>query len=311
MNGAGNDFIFINNFEEKLNLDILPDLARKLCDRKTGIKNNEANDGGLAGADGSSRIGADGMMVIDQADGDADFKMRFYNSDGSIGEMCGNGARCTCRYGYEHGFSGETQTIETVAGIVTGERIDESLYKIKLNNPSRFDLDYPIEIDGVRYECSYVELGNPGIPHAVIPYKNLKDEDEDRLRELGRKIRYSEAFYKGVNVNFYEVIGNGEKSCKSGTGSGRPYIYERTYERGVEDMTLACGTGTASTVLVLTEKGIVDGRNVHVNMRGGELIIDWNKKDLYLTGPTEIEYVKISDFTHQQLDCIRSRHVLT
>ncbi len=95
--------------------------------------------------------------------------MLFFNSDGSVGEMCGNGARCICRYGYENGLAGETQTVETTAGIVTGQRIDQRLYRIRLNDPTTVKLDSPVEIDGVRYPCSYVELGDPGIPHAVVP----------------------------------------------------------------------------------------------------------------------------------------------
>ena len=90
--------------------------------------------------------------------------MLFYNSDGSVGEMCGNGARCICRYGYENGLAGETQTVETTAGIVTGRRIDQRLYRIRLNDPTTVRLDSPVEADGVTYVCSYVELGDPGLP---------------------------------------------------------------------------------------------------------------------------------------------------
>lgn len=298
MNGAGNDFIIINNLAEHLPLDVFPELAIKLCDRKTGLGSESVPvDMCHIGADSGEspvRIGADGMMVVDEADGicgenadecvtgsKADFKMRFYNSDGSVGEMCGNGARCICRFGYENGLSGEKQAVETIAGIVTGERIDGVIYKIKLNSPGRLDTDVTIDVDGTEYKCAYVELGNPGIPHCVIEYPGLKNADEDELRELGRKIRYNEAFYKGANVNFYETGDN---------AGGQVDIFERTYERGVEDFTLACGTGTGSLVVALTAKGIVDGRDVHVQMRGGELVIDWDGTDLYLTGPTEVEF---------------------
>ena len=116
MNGAGNDFIIINNIEEHIPIDKLGKLAKTLCTRRMSI-------------------GADGLMVVDKADGDADYKMRFYNADGSMGEMCGNGARCICRYGYENGLAGEIQTIETTAGIVKGERISERMYKVRLNDP--------------------------------------------------------------------------------------------------------------------------------------------------------------------------------
>ncbi len=256
MNGAGNDFIIINNIEEKLPEECFGSLAKAVCERHLSI-------------------GADGLMVVDTPDGDADYKMRFYNSDGSTAGMCGNGARCICRYGYETGLAGERQTIETTAGIVTGERISERLYKIRLNDPGVVKLVYPIEVDGTEYDCSYVELGNPGIPHAVVPVKDLKSRDENELRELGRKMRWHTAFPKGANVNFYEITGD-------------HLVYERTFERGVEDFTYACGTGTGSMVIVLRMKGLSDGRDVHVQMTGGELIIDSTEKDLFLTGPTNI-----------------------
>lgn len=267
MNGAGNDFIIINNMEERLPVEKLGALAKTVCERHMSV-------------------GADGLMVIDTPEGDADYKMRFYNSDGSMGEMCGNGARCICRYGYENGLAGEVQTVETTAGIVTGERISERMYKIRLNDPGVVKLDYPIEVDGTTYECSYVELGDPGIPHAVVPMKELRNQDENELRELGRKMRFHKAFPKGANVNFYEVIGDHE-------------VYERTFERGVEDFTYACGTGTGSMVTVLRLKGLTDGKDVHVKMTGGELIIDSTDTDLYLTGPTNI--VAKGEITDEEL----------
>lgn len=261
MNGAGNDFLVLNNLEEHLPAGVLPQLARTLCERHLSI-------------------GADGLMVVDAPAQGGDYKMLFFNSDGSVGEMCGNGARCICRYGYENGLAGETQTVETTAGIVTGQRIDSRLYKIRLNDPTTVKLDFPVEVDGVRYACSYVELGDPGIPHAVVPYHDLKNADENELRELGRAIRWHSAFPKGANVNFYEI-----------TGEDR--LFERTFERGVEDFTYACGTGTGSLVTVLALQGKVSGHHVKVDMTGGQLIIDTVREgsritDLYLTGPTNI-----------------------
>ena len=132
MNGAGNDFIILNNLMEKLPESVFPAIARTLCERHMSI-------------------GADGLMVVDAPTQGGDYRMRFYNSDGSVGEMCGNGARCICRYGYETGLAGETQTVETTAGIVTGQRIGQRLYRIRLNDPTALRLDYPVEVDGVRY----------------------------------------------------------------------------------------------------------------------------------------------------------------
>ena len=257
MNGAGNDFVVLNNLEEHLPVDALPGIARTLCERRMSI-------------------GANGLMVVDAPTQGGDYKMLFFNSDGSVGEMCGNGARCICRYGYENGLAGERQTVETTAGIVTGQRMDQRLYRIRLNDPTTVKLDCPVVVDGVQYACSYVELGNPGIPHAVVPYHDLKNADENELRELGRAIRWYSAFPKGANVNFYE-----------------DRIFERTFERGVEDFTYACGTGTGSLVTVLTLQGKVSGHGVKVDMTGGQLIIDAQRDhsriaSLYLTGPTNV-----------------------
>lgn len=261
MNGAGNDFIILNNLEEHLPHEALPGIARTLCERRLSI-------------------GADGLMVVEAPTQGGDFRMLFYNSDGSVGEMCGNGARCICRYGYENGLAGEVQAVETTAGLVTGRRISQRLYRVRLNDPTTIKLDCPVEVDGVRYSCSYVELGNPGLPHAVVPYHNLQNADEHDLRELGRAIRWSPVFPKGANVNFYEL-----------TGEDR--IFERTFERGVEDFTYACGTGTGSVVAVLTLQGRVSGQGVQADMTGGTLVIDADRThsqitELYLTGPTNI-----------------------
>ncbi len=261
MNGAGNDFIIINNMNGDIPNSKWPEIAKIICERHLSV-------------------GADGLMVVEKADGNADFKMLFYNSDGSMGEMCGNGARCICRYGYEHGLAGETQTIETTAGIVTGERIDKLHYRIRLNDPSIVKLDMTVHVNDNPYKCSYVELGNPGIPHVVVEIPDLEIYPHHKLFNLGRSLRYHPEFPKGANVNFYEI-------------KGTDLLFERTYERGVEDFTYACGTGTGSVVTVLTLKGLVSGKDVHVHMQGGELIIDAEQengqiKNLYLTGPTNM-----------------------
>ncbi|MEY8260499.1 diaminopimelate epimerase [Oscillospiraceae bacterium 50-60] len=261
MNGAGNDFLILNNLEEHIPEEAFPRLARTLCERHLSI-------------------GADGFMVVEAPTQGGDYKMLFFNSDGTMGEMCGNGARCICRYGCEAGLAGEVQQVETTAGLVTGERIDQRRYRVRLNDPTTIRLDCPVEVDGVTYPCAYVELGNPGLPHAVVPFQDLREADRDKLRELGRKLRWHPAFPKGANVNFYELIGEDQ-------------ICEHTFERGVEDFTYACGTGTGSVVTVLTLQGRVSGHNVRAQMPGGELVIDVERDgdritDLYLTGPTNI-----------------------
>ena len=263
MQGAGNDFIIINNMEEKLPVEKLGTLAKRICTRRLSI-------------------GADGLMVVDAPTEGGDYKMRFYNADGSLGEMCGNGARCIARYGYENGLAGIMQRVETTAGLVIGERIDERQYRIRLNDISKINIDEKITVDGIERTYSYVELGNPGLPHVVMEIPGLSTMDKEELRLLGKELRYSEKFPKGANVNFYEI-------------TGEDTFVELTYERGVEDFTMACGTGTGSVVSVLTEKNLVSGNDVRVSVPGGELFITIKKdsegggtKDIFLTGPTNI-----------------------
>ena len=238
MNGAGNDFIIIDNRVEKIPHEKMPSVAKTLCERHLSI-------------------GADGFMVV-EASSKADYRMLFYNSDGSIGEMCGNGARCIARYGYENGLAGDVQRIETDSGIVVGHRMDQRFYKVRLNDVTlleRRDLD----VDGRTYECTYVELGTPGLPHAVVPIHGLADY---------------------------------------------PHVTVRTWERGVEDFTYACGTGSGSVATVLTLAGKASGRNVRIDMPGGRLFIDVERTgehvdNLYLTGPTNI--VCKGDVTDEEL----------
>lgn len=243
-------------------MERLPEIAKKLCHRQLSI-------------------GADGLMAVESSD-IADYKMLFYNSDGSAGEMCGNGARCICRYGYECGLAGETQVVETASGTVIGRRIDERNYRTRLTEPTVIIPEMDIVVDGEMLSCGYVELGTPGLPHAVVHMPGLRSIDEHELFVLGRKIRWNSAFAKGTNVNFYDIDENGS-------------IFERTFERGVEDFTYACGTGTASLAVILTVRGITDGNNVPVDMVGGRLTIQVMKENdedgigtVYLTGPTNM-----------------------
>ena len=137
-----------------------------------------------------------------------------------------------------------------------------------------------MEAAGKPWPCSYIELGDPGLPHAVVPYPGLKDKTMDELRPLGRSLRWHPAFPKGANVNFCDVTGPDQ-------------VVELTYERGVEDFTYACGTGTGSMVLALTLKGLVSGEDVVVTVPGGTLRVTVDRegttvKSLWLTGPTNI-----------------------
>lgn len=245
--GAGNDFILLPDFEERISDGDIPALARKLCHRENGRN-------------------VDGFMLLRRS-GEADCRMLFYNSDGSEAEMCGNGARCLCRFLHDYGFAGETQRIVTPAGMVLGQRLSEDQYRIRLNRPI---------VSQILEEMSYVELGDPGIPHVILP----RPEGLDRagLRDYARKLRYDPRFPKGANVNLYRLTGENALELL-------------TYERGVEDFTLACGTGTGATVYALTCLGKLSGRNTEVRNEGGTLHVDViaeaDAVSLYLTGPAE------------------------
>ncbi len=260
MNGAGNDFIILNDMDDIIPDERLSNIAKTLCERHMSI-------------------GADGLMVVRPAEDGGDYRMLFFNADGGEAEMCGNGARCICRYGYENGLAGETQHVETMSGTVTGRRITSRQYRVRLNGPTVLDTDRPVEINGVRYPCVYIELGTPGLPHAAVPYAGLQAADENALRALGRALRYHPAFPKGANVNFYDPL-------------GQDHVCLRTYERGVEDFTYACGTGTAAVALALKVQGKLRTGALRADSAGGTLFVDIMQESgayaLYLTGPTNI-----------------------
>ena len=247
MNGAGNDFMVMD--ARGMTLDFSA-LAIELC----------------------KLTGADGFMAVDHSD-IADFRLHFYNSDGTRGEMCGNGARCICRFAHELGIVGDEMTIQTDAGLVPGWRIDENQYRVKLNNPGVLDLHRKGEI-------AYAELGNPGVPHAVYEYTGDLWANADALREQFRSLRHDPAFPKGANVNFYQTIGENE-------------VRVLTFERGVEDFTLACGTGTGSVAVTMFLQGQLTGNCLTAHNRGGTLRVTLGAENgivnsILLEGPTEI-----------------------
>ena len=250
MNGAGNDFMVVD--ARGLSLDF-PALTRKLC----------------------AITGADGFMAVDQAE-EGDFRLHFYNADGSRGEMCGNGARCICRFAWENGIAGQEMTVQTDAGLVYGRRLSESVYRVRLNNPGILDLHRKGDI-------AYVELGTPGVPHAVAQYRGDLWADKESLKETMRALRYDPAFPKGANVNFYTWLGPEE-------------VKILTFERGVEDFTLACGTGSGSLACALRAAGQLPGGFLTVHNPGGTLAVTVQGpgdsiEELWLEGPTQVEKV--------------------
>ena len=210
-------------------------------------------------------------MAVDFSDV-ADFRLHFYNSDGTRGEMCGNGARCICRYAYDNGIAGETMTVQTDAGIVYGQRLTRDIYRVQLNNPGVADLHR-------RQDAAYIELGNPGVPHSVTHIPGLDWEKRDELRGYARSLRFAPEFPKGANANLYDWMDD-------------TTIRILTFERGVEDYTLACGTGSASTAVALWMQGKVPDGHLTVKNPGGDLAVTIEGADavekLFLEGPTEV-----------------------
>ena len=247
MSGAGNDFMVIDARGRQLDFSAM---AKSLC----------------------RAYGTDGFMATDVS-GIADFKLHFYNADGTRGEMCGNGARCICKFAYEHGLAGEKMSVETDAGIVYGWRLDENRYRVQLNNPGIADLQrHP--------NAAYIELGTPGVPHSVTELPTLDWADRDALRPVFLELRHAPHFPKGVNVNMYRWL-------------SETTVRILTFERGVEDYTLACGTGSASVTAALWLQGKVPGGHLRVENPGGtlEVTIEGDAGQisaLYLEGPAEV-----------------------
>ncbi len=212
MSGAGNDFIVIDNRLPVVQVEDLSVFAARVCARRMSV-------------------GADGLILLEESER-ADFKWQFFNADGSRGEMCGNGARCAARFAYLQGWVGSRMAFETDAGIIKAE-VENDQVKIEMTPPSMVELGRRLEFSGGELDFSFV---NTGVPHVVVKVDDLAAVD---VLGLGREIRNHEVFQPaGTNVNFI--------ACDR---QGRWAI--RTYERGVEEETLACGTGSAAAALVL------------------------------------------------------------
>ncbi len=214
MNGAGNDFVMLDNRD--LALQLSGQTIAQLCDRHRGV-------------------GADGVLLVEPAANGADFKMRYYNADGGEAEMCGNGARCFARYVNRlHGDNLDSVKFETLAGLISAECIDGQV-RINMSAPHSLKLNQQLQVAG---ETLTVHSINTGVPHAVVFADDLENTE---VHKLGAGLRYHEAFApKGTNANFVKLLGPGSISI-------------RTYERGVEGETLACGTGMVACALIAHE----------------------------------------------------------
>lgn len=256
MSGSGNDFIIIDNRNNIVDENGLSNFIAKVCRRKMAV-------------------GADGMILVGDTDS-ADFKWRFFNSDGSVAEMCGNGARCVARFAYLNDIAGSNMSFETLAGLVKAEVIGEHV-KVKMTDPLELKTDYTIELKNGLVSISSI---NTGVPHVVVVKDSIDDVD---IVKIGREIRYHDQFSPaGTNVNFVCHI-------KDNT------IAIRTYERGVEDETLACGTGAAASAIVMANKMNLDSPLSILTRSGGYLNIFFKEKegqysDIYLEGDARIIY---------------------
>jgi diaminopimelate epimerase len=239
--GTGNDFIIIDNRNHLIQLS--SEQVNKLCNRKFGI-------------------GADGLMLLQEKDG-FDFEMMYYNADGNIGSMCGNGGRCLVQFAYDCGIHKNQYLFIASDGVHIAEFETNGWVRLKM-----------IDVENVVDQNGHFIL-NTGSPHYVKPVNNIM---ELNAFAEGRKIRNSTAFAKeGINVNFVEVTGN-------------DHIAVRTYERGVEDETLSCGTGVTAAALVNAhnENGF---NRIEVKTLGGRLAVEFDKHEeakftnIWLCGP--------------------------
>lgn len=257
MSGCGNDFIIIDNRSPVIEEEDLCAFIIGICRRKMSV-------------------GADGIILIENSDA-VDFKWRFYNSDGSLAEMCGNGARCVARFAYLNGITGPDMSFETLAGVVSASVSETGLVKIKMTDPQNLVMDRTLILNSGKYDVSTV---NTGVPHAVMIVDNI---NETPVKEMGKEIRFHPDFAPaGTNVNFVSV---------------RPdkIVAVRTYERGVEDETLACGTGCVASALIMARKfGLASPVNL-LTRSGGTLRIYFNPHqgtyaDVYMEGDARVIY---------------------
>ena len=256
MNGSGNDFILIDNMNGLIKDKELSQFVERVCRR-------------------SESVGADGVILVTRSDR-YDFGWRFLNADGGEVEMCGNGGRCVSRFAFLKGIAGQKMTFETLAGPISAE-VEGRTVKILMPGPKGLDMD--IDLEG-HQGWKTVDFINTGVPHVVVQVEDIYSHP---VTEQGRVIRYHVLFSpEGTNANFMRQIGQDQLEI-------------RTYERGVEDETLACGTGAIACALVASNRGMVSSP-VKVRTRGGEdLIIHFQRSggsfdEVWLEGNTSIVY---------------------
>ena len=254
INGCGNDFILIDNRDDLIAEEDKGRLVERICRRRESV-------------------GADGLILVENSE-KYDFAWRYFNADGGEVEMCGNGGRCVARFAYLKGIAGPKMTFDTLAGPISAE-VTGRIVKVLMPLPTGLQLD----IDLARNpQWQSVDFINTGVPHVVVQVDDLGPHP---VKEEGRGIRYDDLFSpEGTNANFMKVIG---ADC----------LEVRTYERGVEDETLACGTGAIASALTASARGKVRSP-VKVRTRGGEELQIYFDKDgesfnrVWLEGNTSI-----------------------
>ncbi|MEA2113770.1 MAG: diaminopimelate epimerase [Thermodesulfobacteriota bacterium] len=256
MSGTGNDFIIIDHRKPLIVREAMAEFAALVCRRKFSA-------------------GADGLILIEDSD-QADFKWLFFNADGSVAEMCGNGARCAARFAYMHGIAPARMCFETLAGIIEAQVADINI-SVKMTDPGDVQMHREITVDDKTVRLHTVDTG---VPHAVLFVDDIEQID---VCAQGSRIRHHATFMPaGTNVNFVQKHGNGFKV--------------RTYERGVEDETRACGTGAvagaliaalldqaASPVKIITSGG--DQLSILFDIKEGE-----SAENVFLKGPAHVVY---------------------
>jgi diaminopimelate epimerase len=257
--GAGNDFILIDNQRGFIREEEKPVISKHFCDRHFGI-------------------GGDGLIFVESSE-KADVKMRIFNPDGSEAEMCGNGIRCLGKFLYESGVEKESLLIETLSGMrrivpsFEGERL--KYLTADMGAPTDVSLRKKLEVAGEIFEYSYVEAG---VPHVVIFHDDIDRVD---LAKIAPAIRYNPLFPRGTNVNFVQKI------------SERIFRI-RTYERGVESETMACGTGITASGVAAVFLGLTDeAEEIEFQARGGTVyvIVKREKDQMYVSMKGTAEYV--------------------
>lgn len=255
MQGSGNDFIIIDNRSRSISPDAMASWAKALCPR-------------------AFRIGADGIIFLEHdSSGQASTKWHFFNADGSRAEMCGNGSRCATLLAFKLGMAPAKHLMLTDAGVVHAQVFpDEGEVAVQLTPASDMTLSFPLHVDGKDLTAHFT---NTGVPHTVVVSEDVNSLD---VTTLGAEIRNHAHFAPaGTNANFIQIL-------------NREHILLRTYERGVENETYACGTGAAASVAVAHALNLC-GPTARVTTSGREVLeITVRGTDIFLRGKAQLVY---------------------